>query len=188
MRLLVDAFRPRPFAAALAVTLACVALSGGAFATAGQESTEQLVGSTMVIAGPKGVGELRLGMTVTALHERHLIGHVGRGCELAQGERAASLRPPLRGMAIFFRPNNRLWSVAVTKGTETSRNIGIGATASDVLRAYPGAEYNPPNPNAPLPQGVIGVNRLSHPKMTFVIDPHSHRVIELDVPYANFCE
>lgn len=136
----------------------------------------------------KGVGALRLGATVAALHGRHLIGRLRPGCELDPGQRIARLRPPLRGFAIFTHPNTRLASLAVTDGAETDRHVGIGSSPSEVLRAYPRAIYRPPGSTDPFAEGFIWVNDISHPKLSFIVDPDSRQVSQIDLPRINFCE
>jgi hypothetical protein len=136
----------------------------------------------------KGAGALHLGATVAALHRRHLIGRLRPGCELDPGQRIARLRPPLRGSAIFTHPNTRLASLAVTDGAETDRHVGIGSSPSEVLRAYPRAIYRPPGATDPFTEGFIWVNDISHPKLSFIVDPDSRQVSQIDLPRINFCE
>ncbi|HET7120010.1 MAG TPA: hypothetical protein VFI17_02020 [Solirubrobacterales bacterium] len=140
------------------------------------------------VVSPQGVGAIQLGATVKSLHRRHLIGRLRPGCELDPGQRVAPLRPPLRGFAIFSHPNNRVSAVTVTKGAATARGIGIGSTPKAARQAYPKAEYDPPGTADPFPQGFLWVNSVQHPKMTFVVDPGTHKIIELSVPAPNFCE
>lgn len=164
-----------------AFSVALVGLTNGA-ASGAQAS------SATVIVSPQGTGQVRLGMTVTALHKRHLIGSPHKGCELDPGQRVAKLRPPLEGFAVFSHPNTRLSSLAIRGGAETGKHIGIGTRSKEVLKAYPHAVYRPPGTNHPFPQGFIWINSIAHPKLTFTIDNDTHRVSEIAVPSPNICE
>jgi hypothetical protein len=139
------------------------------------------------IVTPKGVDGLRLGATVKALHRQHLIKRLQPGCELDPGQRVARLRPPLHGFAVFSR-SNRLFSLQITGGARTGKGIGIGSTPKEARQAYPKAEYDPPGTVSPFEQGFIWVNRIEHPKMTFVVDPETKLISEISVHAPNACE
>lgn len=140
------------------------------------------------IVGPQGVGGLRLGATVKALHRRHLIRRLHPGCELDPGQRVARLRPPLSGLATFSHPNTRLSSLTILGGAETARHIGIGSTSGEARNAYPHAVYKAPGTFDPFAEGFLFVNSISHPKMTFTFDPGSVLVSQISVPAPSFCE
>jgi hypothetical protein len=137
---------------------------------------------------PRGVGALRLGATVGALHRRQLIGGLRRGCELDPGQRVAPLRAPLAGWAIFANGRNRLSSIAIEGGAETARGIGIGSTAGEARRAYSSAEWISPRQAYPLQVGILWVNGSTHPKLTFLVDPSTHLIEAIAVPAPSFCE
>jgi len=166
---------------AAAVALASLLLSGagpaGARAPAPVEAT----------ATAKGIGALRLGRTIEALRSEGLIGGAGKGCELAHGERIAPLKAPLEGSAHFY-PRSHLSALSITGGAETAAGVGIGTPAGRARRAYPAAIYDPPPPRAPIQVGFLWIGGRFHPKMTLVIDPDSHRVSEIDIPYPSICE
>jgi hypothetical protein len=169
-------------AAALAIALATIAALGG-----GGANARALV-SPDTTATPKGVGAgLRLGRTIDALRGEGLIGGAGKGCELARGERVAPLRPPFQGLAHFY-PGRRLSALGITGGAETASGVGIGTPAGQARKAYPRAAYDPPPPRAPIQLGFIWIGGRFHPKMTLVIDPDSHRVSEIAIPYPSICE
>jgi len=161
--------------------LATLALPGVAGGSVGYRAQTPVVTTN-------GVGEVRLGTTVKALHRRHLIGRLHPGCELDPGQRVAPLRRPLQGFAVFSHPSNRVSAVSITAGAETARAIGIGDTPHAARQAYPHAQYDPPGTAQPFPQGFVWVNNPEHPKMTFVVSPTSHRISELSVPAPNVCE
>jgi hypothetical protein len=137
---------------------------------------------------PKGVGEVTIGSTLESLQSRKLVGGARRGCELSPGERVAPLKPPLQGFAVFY-PKNRVVSVSVTGGgAATNAGIKVGSSAGRARRAYPSAPYDPPPPRAPIQVGFIWIGGRMHPKMTLVIDPDTHRVSEISVPFPDICE
>jgi WD40 repeat protein len=142
-------------------------------------------GATVTTAG---VGGLRLGATAADLRERHLIGKLGPGCVFASGQRIAHLLPPLRGTAVFEDPGVRLSSIVLTGGAVSSRGVEVGDSAGEMLAAYPQAEFEPADPNAPFPFGFLRVRRGQEVLMTMLVDPDSQRVIEIDVPNPAFCE
>ena len=174
----------RPLRIALLVALVVL--------TAGSLVDSTAVGLTLaprlMIVKPGSVGGIELGDTVRSLHERKLIGGLHPGCELDPGQRFARLRPPLKGVAIFFHGGNRLSSIVVEGGAETASRIRVGSTVRDAREAYPKAEYDPPGSMEPFAEGFLWVNRASNPKMTFLIEPDSKRVISISVPSVNFCE
>jgi hypothetical protein len=137
---------------------------------------------------PKGVGGVKIGATLQELQGKGLVGGARKGCELSPGERVAPLRAPLKGFAVFY-PKNRVISVSVTGGpAKTAARIGIGAPVGEARQAYPGAVYDAPPPRAPIQVGFIWIGGRMHPKMTLVIDPDTHRVSEISVPFPNICE
>lgn len=140
------------------------------------------------IVSPGGVGALRLGARVSALHRRHLIGRLRPGCELDPGQRIAPLRAPLSGFAIFSHPNTRLAALSITNGAETASQIGIGSTPAEAREAYPRALYEPPGSVEPFAEGFFWVNGISHPKLTFTVDATTHLISVIGVPAPAFCE
>jgi hypothetical protein len=170
---------------ALAVSLVLFIAASVAIATGGAGASPRL--ATAVVS-PRGVGAVHIGATVKSLHRKHLIGRLRPGCELDPGQRVAPLRPPLRGFAVFSHPNNRVSAATVTQGAATARGIGIGAAPKAARQAYPKAEYDPPGTADPFPQGFLWINTVQRPQMTFVVDPGTHKIIELAVPAPNFCE
>jgi hypothetical protein len=153
-----------------------------------QGSTGAEASSSTQIARADGVGALHLGDTVRSLQRRHLIRRLHPGCELDPGQRVARLRAPLNGFAVFTHPNTRLSSIQVLAGAETAKHIGIGSTPGQARSAYPRARYQPPGTVDPFAEGFIWVNRPSHPKLTFIVDPDSNLISEISVHSPNFCE
>lgn len=139
------------------------------------------------LIGPAGVGQVRIGSTLKGLQSLGLVGGARKGCELSPGERVAPLKTPLKGFAVFY-PKNRVSSIDLTGGAQTAAGVRIGSTVRSARQAYPGAVYDPPPPRAPIQVGFIWIGGRMHPKMTLVIDPDTHRVSEIAVPFPNICE
>jgi hypothetical protein len=137
---------------------------------------------------PQGVGALRLGATVNALHRQDLIGGLRKGCELDPGQRVAPLRAPLRGWAVFQSGHKGLRAFTVEGGAETARHIGIGSTAAAARKAYPNGLYQAPGTAKPFPQGFLWVPSISKPKLTMIIEPGTRQVEAISVPSPTFCE
>jgi hypothetical protein len=169
--------------ALLALAVAALPATAGGYDFAG---TSEPLRATVV--GPHGAGAVHLGDTVRSLHRRHLIGRLRPGCELDPGQRAARLRSPLKGFAIFSHPNNRVRSLAIEGGGETAKGVGIGTSPSEARQLYPNAEYDPPGTAGPFEDGFIWVNSNQSPKLTFVVDADTHVISQIDVPFPNFCE
>lgn len=175
----------RILALSVLAALSVVALTG---LGAGASGSPKGLTVAPTIIKPGSVGGLKLGDTIRSLRERRLIGVLRPGCELDPGQRFANLRPPLKGVAIFFHGGRRLSSIVVEGGAETARGIRVGSTVRAAREAYPKAEYDPPGSNEPFAEGFLWVNRASNPRMTFLITPDSKRVLSISVPSVNFCE
>lgn len=167
-----------------------LAFTGAAIAWAGNDGlgSEDAVAAASPIAKPGQVGELKLGDTAASLQDRGLIGSLEPGCELDPGQRVANLQAPLKGFAVFFHGGKRLSSLVIEGGAKTAAGIGIGSSVRAVREHYPNARYDRPGSLEPFPQGFVWVNSLRKPKMTFVIDASSKRVLTINVPSPNFCE
>jgi hypothetical protein len=170
----------------IAVLTALVALVAGSLAGSG--ATGLSLAPRLTIVKPGSVGEIELGDTIRSLSDRKLIGVLRPGCELDPGQRFARLKPPLKGVAVFFHGGKRLSSIVVEGGAETASGIQVGSTVREAREAYPKAEYDPPGSNEPFVEGFLWVNRASNPKMTFLIEHRSKRVLSISVPSVNFCE
>jgi hypothetical protein len=136
---------------------------------------------------PNGVGGLKLGRTIAQLRALRLIGGAHRGCELAPGEKAARLKAPLTGTAIFY-PGKRLSAISLSGSGETAAGIHVGSTAAAARSAYPAAPYEKPHVHQPIPVGFIWIGGKRDPKMTLVIAPLVLNVMEIAIPSPSFCE
>jgi hypothetical protein len=168
--------------------LALAALAAASLAGPGTTATGRTLAPRLTIVKPGSVGEIEIGDTIRSLHRRNLIGALRPGCELDPGQRFAHLRPPLKGVAIFFHGGKRLSSIVVEGGAESAAGIRVGSTVREAREAYPKAEYDPPGSMEPFVEGFLWVNRASNPRMTFLIEPRSKLVLSISVPSVNFCE
>lgn len=160
--------------------VAAVATSSSAFAAAPGMKTQVVTTS--------GVGALRLGAAPAALRQQGLIGNLREGCELEPGQRVAPLRAPLRGWAIFAAHGHGLTGLTIEGGAETARHVAIGSTAAEARAAYPQAVYKAPGTAKPFAQGFLWIPNVTHPKMTFIVEPGSRTVEAITVPAPAFCE
>jgi hypothetical protein len=164
----------------LVVVIVAGAVAGGG-ATAAPTAKGPIVTSS-------GVGAVRLGTSAATLRQKNLIGKLRKGCPLEPGQRVAPLRAPLHGYAIFTATGHGLTQLTIEGGAETARHVAIGSTAAEARAAYPTSHYEAPGTADPFAEGFLWVPNLTHPKMTFVIDPDSHKVESIAVPAPAFCE
>ncbi len=169
------------------LVLAAIAVLAIPVAAAGRDSGDVREELSRPIVTARGVGAVHLGDTVRSLRRRHLIKELGPGCELEPGQRVARLSR-LNGYAIFGPSSSRVRSISVRGGARTAKGVTIGSSPGLALHAYPEAEYSPPGSNPPFDIGLIWVNNRDTPRMTFIVDPESHRISEIDVPEPSFCE
>jgi hypothetical protein len=175
------------------LAVVCVAVSAATFtagdaagSNAGRTRTGVVRDASVITT--RGVGALRIGDTIKALHRKDLIGGVRKGCELEPGQQVAPLRRPLVGWAVFAGGKRRLTGLGIEGGAETRSHIEVGATVTELRDAYPAAEYRPPGSMDPFPEGFLSVPDISHPRLTFIVEPESRRVEAIEIPSPNFCE
>ncbi|HEX2393065.1 MAG TPA: hypothetical protein VHI77_09120 [Solirubrobacterales bacterium] len=152
--------------------------------------------SALLVVSSRGAGAVRLGMTAEDLQRRGLIGQLRPGCELYPRGRFAALRPPLSGFATFANgkaqgEKARLTSLDITGGAETARNIGIGSSPQEALRAYPRSRFESgtnPETETVLNTGRIRVPDASKPRFTFLLRSAGAGVVDIAVPAPLPCE
>ncbi len=170
------------------LSVVCILLVVVATVTVWGAATAVAAGAKTPLVTPGGVGAVRLGATPAALLQKNLIGNLRKGCELEPGQRVAPLRAPLRGWVTFAANGHGLTQLTIEGGAETARHVAVGATASKARAAYPGALYEAPGTAQPFAQGFLWVPNLTHPKLTFIVEPGSRTIEAISVPAPAFCE
>jgi hypothetical protein len=150
-----------------------------------------LVSATALAAAkritPRGVDGVRIGATYSDLRERHLVGRIHRGCELAPNTRSARLRSPLKGSVDFTRSSPRRVASITIRGGATARGVGIGGTIAEIRAAYPGAKINH-RTDSTLGVTLVTVPKRAGGRLQFGVDTRAHDVTLIGVPFIPFCE
>jgi len=145
-----------------------------------------------VATGPKitpaGAGAVKLGATYSQLRARHLVGPIGKGCELAgPNARAASLTAPLKGSVDFTMSTPRKVVDISLRGGATARGIGIGATIPQIKAAFPKAKVDHSTDHT-FALTLVRIPKNGGGKLQFGVDTKTHRVVLIGVPLIAFCE
>jgi hypothetical protein len=137
---------------------------------------------------PQGVGAVKLGETFSRLRARHLIGRLGKGCELAgPNARAASLSAPLKGTVDFTMSSPRkVVDISVRAGA-TARGVGIGATIPQIKAAFPRAKVDHSTDHT-FALTLVRIPKNGGGRLQFGVDTKTHRVVLIGVPLIAFCE
>jgi hypothetical protein len=137
---------------------------------------------------PAGVGGVKLGETYSQLRARHLVGTIGKGCELAgPNARSASLRAPLKGSVDFTMTTPRKVVDISVRGGATARGVGIGATIPQIKAAYPKAKVDHSTDHT-FAVTLVRIPRNGGGRLQFAVDTMTHRVVIIGVPAIPFCE
>ncbi|MGN6871117.1 MAG: hypothetical protein ACTHMY_22210 [Solirubrobacteraceae bacterium] len=137
---------------------------------------------------PAGVGGVKLGETYAQLRARHLVGRIGKGCELAgPNARSASLRAPLKGGVDFTMSTPRKVVDISIRGGATARGVGIGATIPQIKAAYPKAKVDHSTDHT-FAITLVRIPKNGGGRMQFAVDTMTHRVTIIGVPAIPFCE
>ena len=135
----------------------------------------------------RGVGDVKLGATFTKLRQRHLVGRLHRGCELAPNTRSARLVAPPKGSVDFTRKTPRRVTDILVRGGATARGVGIGATIADIQNAFPSAIIDhSTEPTFKLT--LVRIPRSGGGRIQFAVPLSTHRVSLIGVPFIAFCE
>jgi hypothetical protein len=160
---------------AVSTAVAVLALGPGAATAAAPEKIT-----------PKGVGEVKLGMTFKQLREKHLIGKLHKGNCDAAGPNAspfARLRSPLRGLADFTKSRpHTLTDVTIRSGAK-ARGVAVGDSLAKVKARFPTRKIR-------HQLGFIFVNvpNTAHIKEQFIVDQDTKKVLDIGVPFVAICE
>jgi hypothetical protein len=136
---------------------------------------------------PKGVDGVRIGRTFQALRQDGLVGRLRPGCKLAENTRSARLKKPLKGSVDFTQSDPRKVVDISIRGGGKARGVGVGSRARAIRRAYPRAKFDHST------ESVFGITLVKVPKsgggrLQFAVDPDTHKVTLIGVPFIAFCE
>jgi hypothetical protein len=137
---------------------------------------------------PAGVDGVKLGETYAQLRARHLVGRIGKGCELAgPNARSASLSAPLKGGVDFTMTTPRKVVDISVRGGATARGVGIGATIPQIKAAYPKAKVDHSTEHT-FAITLVRIPKNGGGRLQFAVDTTTHRVTIIGVPAIPFCE
>jgi len=137
---------------------------------------------------PAGVDGVKLGETYAQLRAGHLVGRIGKGCELAgPNARSASLRAPLKGNVDFTMTTPRKVLDISVRGGATARGVGIGATIPQIKAAYPKAKVDHTTDHT-FAVTLVRIPKNGGGRLQFAVDTMTHRVVIIGVPAIPFCE
>jgi hypothetical protein len=178
-------------AAGACASLACAAALAAAVVDAavaqrGAQPAAAAVASATVT--PAGVDGVKVGETYAQLRARHLVGRIGKGCELAgPNARSASLRTPLKGGVDFTMTTPRKVVDISIRGGASARGVGIGATIAQIKAAYPKAKVDHSTDHT-FAITLVRIPKNGGGRLQFAVDTMTHRVVIIGVPAIPFCE
>lgn len=157
-------------------------------ATLALTAAPALAAQAPVLMTAQGIGPIKIGATLASLKAAHLIGKVQLGCELNQPRGyGAPLKNTFKGF-VGFDQHKRVTSISAESRAVDVHGLTIGSTDEQVLKAYPKAHYDKAKTTDPIPYSVIAVGPVGTPRYSFLVDPKTRKVVELDIPYAQVCE
>jgi hypothetical protein len=137
---------------------------------------------------PTGIDGIKLGETYARLRNRHRVGRIGHGCELAgPNARSASLRAPLKGSVDFTMTTPRKVVNIGIRGGATARGVGIGATIAQIKAAYPKAKVDHSTEQT-FAITLVRIPKNGGGRLQFAVDTMTHRVVIIGVPAIPFCD
>ena len=138
--------------------------------------------------GGSGVGPVKLGATFTALRARHLIGPLGRGCELAgPNARSAKLSTPLKGSVDFTQSAPRKVADISVTGGATARGIGIGATIAQIKAKFPTAKVDHSTDEI-FQTTFVTIPKNGGGKFQFGVSTKTRKTTIIGIPLIPVCE
>lgn len=175
-------------AGACAALAACVTLAAAFGDAAAQPRGAAAAAAAAAKITPAGVGAVKLGETYSQLRARHLVGPIGKGCELAgPNARAASLSAPLRGSVDFTMSSPRNVVDISVRGGATARGVGIGATIPQIETAFPKAKVDHSTDHT-FAVTIVRIPKNGGGRLQFAVSTTTHRVVLIGVPLIAFCE
>jgi hypothetical protein len=169
----------------MGVRVATVGALAGCAALAAGVGTAAATGPKIT---PAGAGAVKLGATYSQLRARHLVGAIGKGCELAgPNARAASLSAPLKGTVDFTMSTPRKVVDISVRGGATARGVGIGATIPQIKAAFPKAKVDHSTDHT-FALTLVRIPKNGGGRLQFGVDTKTHRVVLIGVPLIAFCE
>jgi hypothetical protein len=176
----------RRLAGACAALACAAALAAPVVDAAPAQSRAQAAAAAKIT--PAGVDGVKLGETYAQLRARHLVGRIGKGCELAgPNARAAALRAPLKGGVDFTMSTPRKVVDVTIRGGATARGVGIGATIPQIKAAYPKAKVDHSTEHT-FAITLVRIPKNGGGRLQFAVDTMTHRVTIIGVPAIPFCE
>jgi hypothetical protein len=166
--------------------------------TTSSSSTTNDVGgpsTTAVAASPsvltdRGIGKLRIDMTLAAAKATGEIGATRPGCELGgPGELVADINTGVADGLVYF--NDELLSgIVVRGGAKTATGVGSGSTVAQIQQAYP-----PPydvkvdhSTEEVFGAAIVSVSRSSKQLFGFDVDPSTNKARTVAIPAIRTCE
>ncbi|MEY2474868.1 MAG: hypothetical protein QOG87_183 [Actinomycetota bacterium] len=153
-------------------------------------TTTSAPSSTGLTVDERGVGKLRLGMSLADAKASGEIGPTGPGCEVAgPSELGAPLQLGEVVGNVTFR-DGVLYSVSVRSGAKTAAGVGPGSTIPQIQQAY-GSGYEVKVDHATEAQfGITLVSVLRDGTQLFDFDvaTDTGKATSVIVPRITFCE
>jgi hypothetical protein len=136
---------------------------------------------------PKGIGQVKLGMTHKQLRQKGLVGRLRKGCPLAENTRTARLLAPLKGAVNYTQSNPRKATDVTIKGGAKARGVGIGDTLADIKAKFPRRKVDHSQDDV-LGITFVHIPNRAHVKEQFAIDVDTKKITLIGVPFIAVCE
>jgi hypothetical protein len=174
--------------AGASAALACALALAAALVDAASAERGAVPAAAAAKVTAAGVDGVKLGETYAQLRAHHLVGPIGKGCELAgPNARSASLRAPLKGGVDFTMTTPRKVVDISIRGGATARGVGIGATIPQIKAAYPEAKVDHSTEHT-FAITLVRIPKNGGGRLQFAVDTMTHRVVIIGVPAIPFCE
>lgn len=165
-------------------------LAGGLAGAGALTSAAQTPPETGPQISGRAVGGVALGRSYKFMRAQALIGKARAGCPLGPREqKVATLRTPLKGFATFEQRGDELELIGITVrgGARTARGIEVGSTARQALRLYRASRRSTAT-RATFGVDLIQVRFRRRSAFSFVVNPRTSRITQIDVPVTSFCD